>query len=172
MLESLANIGEFVGAIGVIVTVGYLAIQIRQNTKAVRTSSYHQAAEQTWSASLTMAANADLAELWTRASMGEPLSPAEQARIGAYDLSVLFGMENLMRLYEEKQLDEEVFANVIDNTLFFLMHPRILEQLDQRPGMLSKKLKRFACKRAEDIGFEVDLLGVTPGVAQRPPTSP
>jgi len=46
-LEALANVGEFVGAIGVIVTIGYLAVHIRQNTKAVRTSSYHQAAEQT-----------------------------------------------------------------------------------------------------------------------------
>lgn len=38
-LQDLGNIGEFLGSIGVIVTLIYLAIQIRQNTKAVRASS-------------------------------------------------------------------------------------------------------------------------------------
>ena len=39
-LEDLGNIGEFVAAIGVIVSLVYLAAQIRQNTKTVRTSTY------------------------------------------------------------------------------------------------------------------------------------
>ena len=30
--QMLGNYGEFIGAIGVVVTLGYLAIQIRQNT--------------------------------------------------------------------------------------------------------------------------------------------
>ena len=38
-LQDLGNIGEFLGSIGVIVTLIYLAIQIRQNTKAARASS-------------------------------------------------------------------------------------------------------------------------------------
>ena len=39
-LEDLGNIGEFVAAIAVVVSLLYLAIQIRQNTKTVRTSTY------------------------------------------------------------------------------------------------------------------------------------
>ena len=38
--QMLGNYGEFIGAIGVVVTLGYLAIQIRQNTKALRVSAY------------------------------------------------------------------------------------------------------------------------------------
>ena len=34
--QLLGNVGEFVGAIAVVATLGYLAIQIRQNTKATR----------------------------------------------------------------------------------------------------------------------------------------
>ena len=70
MLETLANLGEFIGAIGVIVSIGYLAIQIRQNTKAVRSSSYHQAAEQTWSSCLAMSQSADLAAIIVKAQEG------------------------------------------------------------------------------------------------------
>jgi hypothetical protein len=40
-LEALGNVGEFLGALGVIVSLGYLAIQIRQNTNAVKGASNH-----------------------------------------------------------------------------------------------------------------------------------
>ena len=42
MLESLGNIGEFLGALAVLISLVYLAIQIRQNTQTVR-SATHQA---------------------------------------------------------------------------------------------------------------------------------
>ncbi len=35
-LEDLGNLGEFLGAIGVIVTLVYLAVQVRQNTRMMR----------------------------------------------------------------------------------------------------------------------------------------
>jgi hypothetical protein len=40
-LDALGNIGEIVGALGVIISLGYLAGQIRQNTKAIKASSHH-----------------------------------------------------------------------------------------------------------------------------------
>ena len=39
--EAVGAIGEMVGAIAVIVTLGYLAVQIRQNTRTVRASTHH-----------------------------------------------------------------------------------------------------------------------------------
>jgi Na+-transporting methylmalonyl-CoA/oxaloacetate decarboxylase gamma subunit len=39
MLDILGNIGDFVGGIGVVVTLIYLAAQIRQNSKVVRSSA-------------------------------------------------------------------------------------------------------------------------------------
>ena len=38
-LEDLGNIGDFVGGIGVVVTLAYLAIQVRQNTRQLAESS-------------------------------------------------------------------------------------------------------------------------------------
>lgn len=40
-LDALGNIGEIVGALGVIISLVYLAGQIRQNTKAIKASSNH-----------------------------------------------------------------------------------------------------------------------------------
>jgi hypothetical protein len=35
-LEALGNLGDFLGGIGVVITLLYLAIQIRQNTRQMR----------------------------------------------------------------------------------------------------------------------------------------
>ena len=37
--DAIGAIGEVIGALAVFITLGYLAIQIRQNTKAVRASA-------------------------------------------------------------------------------------------------------------------------------------
>ena len=42
-LQDLGNIGEFVGAIGVVATLGYLTVQIRKNTLSVRASTFQEA---------------------------------------------------------------------------------------------------------------------------------
>ena len=34
--QLMGNVGEFVGAIGVVVTLGYLVIQIRQNNRMLK----------------------------------------------------------------------------------------------------------------------------------------
>ena len=40
--EAIGAVGEILGAIGVIITLGYLAIQIRQNTKVTKASTAQQ----------------------------------------------------------------------------------------------------------------------------------
>ncbi len=39
ILEALGNLGEFISGFGVIITLIYLAVQVRQNTAALQTSS-------------------------------------------------------------------------------------------------------------------------------------
>jgi hypothetical protein len=38
-IQNLGALGEFVGSIGVIITLVYLAVQIRQNTQSVRVNN-------------------------------------------------------------------------------------------------------------------------------------
>ncbi len=42
-LTQLANLGEFIGGVAVVVTLVYLAAQVRQNTNAIKVSSYRSA---------------------------------------------------------------------------------------------------------------------------------
>lgn len=139
-IETLGHLGDFIGGLAVIASLLYLAVQIRQNTRAVRSSSYHQAAEQTWNYCLTVAGDASLAEVLARRAMGEALSPAEQIRATNSDQAVLFGLENLLRLYEEGLIDADVWQNLIENSMVFFGSKSFRALLAERPGPLSKRL--------------------------------
>lgn len=45
ILDTLGNLGDFIGGIAVIVTLAYLAFQLRQSTETVRANSVHQLTE-------------------------------------------------------------------------------------------------------------------------------
>ncbi len=53
-LESLGNIGEFIGGLAVIVTLTYVAFQVRQGTKTIRANSVHELTENILRASATL----------------------------------------------------------------------------------------------------------------------
>jgi hypothetical protein len=108
----------------------------------VRSASYHQAAEQTWSAALAIAQDHSLAEAVARAAAGQELTPAQQLQVGSLDLAVVFGMENMLRLHEQGLVDPDVWDNVFRNTMRYLGHPRVRAFLAERPGPLSARLLR------------------------------
>jgi hypothetical protein len=136
-LQELGSLGEAVSGLAVIVSLVYLAMQIRQNTVALRSASYHQAAEQTWSALLAATHDQALAEAW----FGDlPGYAPEHARIIALDTSVLYGFENMLRIKEEGMVDADVWENVITNSLAYLKSPRVQQLLRNRRGPLSQRL--------------------------------
>ncbi len=66
--DALGAIAELLGAVAVLMTLIYLALQIRQNTKAVKSAALDSAIESVNSARLTLADNAELSELFLRGS--------------------------------------------------------------------------------------------------------
>ena len=87
--EALGAIGEIVGAVAVIVTLAYLAVQIRQNTRVFR-SSTEQAQADAHSRCLSLIAqDSDLTRLYLRGASGESLDREESLRFG-FLLHVVF----------------------------------------------------------------------------------
>ena len=137
-LEDLGNLGEFVGAIAVVISLVYLAAQIRQNTRALHSSSYAQSAEQLWLVNLAIAQNSDLARIYAENAAGKPLTPEDMARLEASLACIFFGMENLFRQYERGLLDSDTWENVVRNMP--RMTPTTLARLRAREGPLAKRL--------------------------------
>lgn len=76
--QLLGNYGEFVGAIGVVVTLGYLSFQIRQNTRSNRVAAELDSLKQLTSWVRRFSTDKDAQRLWDLvAEQSEPISPED-----------------------------------------------------------------------------------------------
>jgi hypothetical protein len=101
----LGAVGQFVGAIAVVVTLIYLAIQMRQNTNALKLNTARSVTEELQDSFSLLASNQELAEIFVTASGELALQGAEQVRFNAFTSVVV-------RVYENAFLQSR--AGVID----------------------------------------------------------
>lgn len=106
--EAMGAIGETLGAVGVIITLIYLATQLRQNTKTMRSSTY-----QTYSALAMNISDyvAEHAELLAKLARGEELSDAEQIQHQMYSMKLFYQMETTYLHHQEGTIDPEIFES-------------------------------------------------------------
>ena len=105
-LDDLGNIGELVAAVGVIVSLIYLARQIRQNTKSVQASAFQEVMRDGYGIIDLLASDADLSHIyWTGLHDLESLSSEERRRFGALMLGLFRRMENGVFQTERGMLD-------------------------------------------------------------------
>ena len=76
-IQDWGAIGEIVGGVGVIVTLLYLATQIRQNTKQVASSSLQAMSQRVEARMMAAAANSEFANIIRRWRDGEELTEDE-----------------------------------------------------------------------------------------------
>ena len=110
-LEDLGNIGEFVAAVAVIVTLGYLAVQIRQNTRTVRASTHHGAIRLFNEQQVAFASDPAVSGLLLRGSEDySQLDPDERFRYTLLMRSIIGVHYDLFVQYGESLLSEEAWA--------------------------------------------------------------
>jgi hypothetical protein len=78
--DAAGAIGEMLGAAAVFVSLIYLAIQTRQNTRALRSAAFQQVRDSFANVSMVMAQDPQLALLLGKAASGEQLSDTERAQ--------------------------------------------------------------------------------------------
>jgi hypothetical protein len=80
--EAIGAIGEVVGAVVVIITLVYLTIQLRQNTKAIEHSSYRGVFDDAYQWMYKVIENPEIAELYLAGMRGDEQSSGERLRFG------------------------------------------------------------------------------------------
>jgi hypothetical protein len=112
-LQDLGNIGELVGAIGVIVSLAYLAIQIRQNTRSVRSASFQEAIRDVISITDGLSTDEELSRIyWKGLADFDSLEPHERRRFSSYLVGMFRRFENLVYQTENGALDAESWEGV------------------------------------------------------------
>jgi hypothetical protein len=106
--EAIAAVGEVVGATAVVLSLIYVATQIKQNTAASRAQSINQINSQYGALMSQIALNGDLAHIYRKAADGEELEPAESVRYTAY-LSAFFAfIEEIYLLHKSGIYGEDL----------------------------------------------------------------
>jgi len=114
LLEALGNIGDFVGGIGVVVTLLYLAVQIRHNTRSVRTASRQEIAAgiREWN---RMLLDPVVAEAYRRGARTYPaVDPEAAARFEAVMNDLALFMQGAFALWENGALEDETYQAYLD----------------------------------------------------------
>lgn len=130
MLESLGNLGDFLGGVGVVITLVYLAIQIRQNTAQLRS-----AADQTRLSSLDeinreldawqsdLVVSEEVANIWLRGLKGdEQLRGADRMRFEYHGARLVHIWQGNYFRYRETG-DAENWGTTISHVQMFLGWP-------------------------------------------------
>jgi hypothetical protein len=82
IFETVGNLGDFIGGVGVVVTLVYLAFQIRQNTRASRATTF-LGLTNAWQDYLLTSASPEFSDLRNRAA-ADPSSVSESDYIRLY----------------------------------------------------------------------------------------
>ncbi len=85
--QLLGNYGEFVGAIAIVITLFYLAIQVRQNTRMMR-ASIRQARSDSSVHLYSLGATSVVAEIREKESRGEALTQLEEERMFLWNICI------------------------------------------------------------------------------------
>lgn len=81
--EAISAIAEIIGVIAVVVSLAYVSMQIRQNTKVARAATRQAIAESTENLGNDLINNGEIAEIFVKHINGEELSPVESLRLQA-----------------------------------------------------------------------------------------
>ena len=113
--ETLGNIGDFVGGIAVIVTLAYLAVQMRLNTRAIQHSNTRQTAAAQSGALRVIFENEDTASLMFKGfqSLSE-LSDVERYRFDMGLITWLQAVEQAFADHREGTFPYEYLLPYID----------------------------------------------------------
>ena len=111
-LNELGSLGEFMSGLAVVVTLVYLAIQIRHNTRAVRSSMHQDMVESTLRIAESLSDNADIARIVLKADEGyDNLTKEELIRFEAYAERVFSNFESVFYSYRNSMLEEDLWES-------------------------------------------------------------
>jgi len=151
-IVELGALGEFIGSIGVVVTLLFLALQIRQNTKISRSICVQQ-----WNLAVTPQNEAtfrskEFAEIVLKASRDySQLEPVERRMLRAWLTQSLNNFELLFFQLHQGTIDQVYFESKIGIYLQAFELPYFRDFWDRiGPSFLDPRFRAFVNKRISD----------------------
>ncbi|MDA0272499.1 MAG: hypothetical protein O3C68_04510 [Proteobacteria bacterium] len=119
-LEDLGNIGDFLGGIGVALTVIYLALQIRQNTKSVESNTLAAKAQMRFQIATdavqsirSVRMDDSLLDAFVKVADGKELDSKDLLLIDLYAREIFRSAEGNFFQHRNGSIDEEEFEGML-----------------------------------------------------------
>jgi len=136
--ELLGNYGEFIGAIAVVVTLGYLAVQVKSSTRQARATMVHNISESFNQHHQTIMENPQLAEIFVKKLKEENLTDAEAIQWDSFTNRVINIYMSIQRAYDESQIDRHYYETICEDvrraSLKYGLGDSMRELLDEFPN--------------------------------------
>jgi hypothetical protein len=150
-LEDLGNIGEFVAAVGVIASLIYLALQIRQNTmqitqntKTVRSATFRGATQLFTQFMARLSENPELASIVFKANQSpSDLTPEHRLRFDSYAMEVFTIYEDLFFQAQDEMLDLKFWNSRQRNLVWYLDFPGFAAAWKRQSHTMSPEFRDF-----------------------------
>jgi hypothetical protein len=111
-LNELGSLGEFISGLAVVVTLVYLALQIRHNTRAVRSSMHQDMVESTLRIAESVSDNPDVGRIALKADEDyDNLTKEEFIRFEAYAERVFGNFESVFYSYRNSMIEQDLWES-------------------------------------------------------------
>ncbi len=138
-LQSLANLGEVVGAVAVVASLLYLAVQVRQSTKAQQTENYARAVDRISSMQATLSQDSEVSRIFaTGVEDASNLTALEKIRFTWFLYEMFDAFEFMFHTYRSGEMPEEVWQRWALTVAFWMNFPGVLTWWENRPVDLTE----------------------------------
>jgi hypothetical protein len=150
LAELLGNYGEFIGAIAVVVTLVYLALQIKENSNTVAGATEMDFARELTAWHGRISADPQLIELYEKGAAGEKMTDAELARYRWVIAELLYLYEGVYRQYKRGLVSNDTLEQLVSTAVGFLQTESLVTWWESRTSALSDEFVAYIDKRRKE----------------------
>jgi hypothetical protein len=142
--EAISAVSQLIGSIAVVLSVLYLAVQLRSSTRVARVAAMDAAAAALRDVTKPFMENEELARIWRIGLENlEPLSPDQQARFFHAAYQFLKAFETIHYHYVYGLLDTQLWEGWRDLLQHYVASPGINHYLTLRGAVFSQRFCKF-----------------------------
>lgn len=152
MIETLANWGEFLGGVAVVISLIYVGIQVRSSVRQAKLDSYAKTTELWAHFTSNVAANNDTWDFFYNGTHDyKSLKPSERSRFN-FLISMYFGLiEHIMSREEAGQtFNDDTYERNLDQAFAVFMMPGVQAWFEKAQGRIfSPSIEKYLIARRD-----------------------
>ena len=143
-LQDLGNIGEFIAAVAVVVSLLYLAAQIRQNTRSVQASVYESTNRASSDALTQLGLDTEAAGIYLAGAQDyEALSEKDRLRFHAMLLATFNNFETLFYHHQRRNVDPELWSSRVVRLRWMVRAPGVAAWWSRTRPLFGESFQQF-----------------------------